>query len=70
MFDVNPDAAKFYFKDLERQVAASRRPRGVSPVPAARTSGATGSDSLVTLCSRLSARVFASALRGMAAVLF
>ncbi len=69
MFDVNPDAAKFYFKDLERQVAASRRPRDMPHVPAGSTSQDTSSDTLVALCGRLTARARAAA-RSVAAVVF
>jgi hypothetical protein len=69
MFDVNPDAAKFYLKDLERQVAASRWPRGMPHVPAGSSSQDTSSDTLVALCGRLSTRALAAA-RSVAAVVF
>lgn len=61
MFDANPDAAKFYLKDLERQVAASRRPRGLPHAPAAGASRNIGSDPLVALLGRLSAQALAAA---------
>ena len=70
MFDVNPDAAKYHFRDLERQVAASRRPRGIPHRPVERTISKRRSASLITACGRLSVRVFASAVRGVVAVVF
>ena len=71
MFDVNPDAAKFYLKDLERQATASRRLREVPPHKSTENPlRETRPGSLVGSCGRLGARVFATAVRGAVAAVF
>jgi hypothetical protein len=64
MFDVNPDAAKYYLKDIERQVAAARQPRGVPGQPARSTPSDRRSGRLPAVCGRITARLLASAVRG------
>jgi hypothetical protein len=70
MFDVNPDAAKFYLKDLEEQVAASRLGWEARPRRMRSTTRELRWGSLVALHSRHAARVFASALRVAVTAIF
>lgn len=70
MFDINPDAMKYHLKDIGRQVAASRRPRGARHLPAQSGAQATHAGSLVRSCGRFAVRAFATAVRrAVAAVL-
>jgi hypothetical protein len=69
MIDAYSLATKFHLDDLERQVAASRRPQA----RLAEAEGAAAPDRagrLGALIERLSARDLASAVRGLVAAVF
>lgn len=70
MFDVNPDSAKYYFRNLERQVAASRQPRGIPCRPEQGTPMKTRWESLVASYGRLLGRVLASVVRVVVTAIF
>ena len=64
MFDGNPLTAKFYLQDLERQVAAARRSRGILPVSEKTTRPQMRSERFVEQYGRILARAFAGLARG------